>query len=312
MSGMRIIFMGTPDFAVPSLAALLNSPDTVVAVVCQPDRKKGRGRKLQPPPVKKLALEHDLPVLQPATVRTDDFLDEIRKREPDLIVVAAYGKILPGTLLNAPRHGTINVHGSLLPRYRGAAPIQWALINGDTETGITIMQMDEGMDTGDILLSATTPISGEDTAGSLFARLAELGGETLTRAISLLKQGKLIPVKQDDTRATRAPMLTKEMGRLDWSRSAQELHCLVRGLDPWPSAYSFLEGRRLRFFRPEVLEGTVNEPPGTLCRADRNGLLIATGSNYLRIREIQPEGKKRLAVQAWLCGRQPPIGERLT
>jgi len=299
---LRIVFMGTPDFAVPALKALLQGPDDVVGVVCQPDRQSGRGRKLQSPPTKILALEHDIPVLQPASIRTEAFLEEIRMLRPELIVVTAYGKILPAALLNLPRLGTINVHGSLLPRYRGAAPIQWAVINGDTETGVTIMQMDEGMDTGDILLPLAVPISNDDTAGSMFTKLAELGGKALLEAIALLKEERLPPRKQDNRLATEAPMLDKEMGHIDWSRDAGELHSLIRGLDPWPSAYGFLDGKRFRFFSPRVITGNVTEAPGTICRADKNGLLIATGNNYLLVREIQPEGKKRMTVQSCLCG----------
>ncbi|VAW36823.1 Methionyl-tRNA formyltransferase [hydrothermal vent metagenome] len=308
---LRIIFMGTPDFAVPALQALINGPDLVVAVICQPDRARGRGRKTGAPPVKILAEKHHLAVLQPASIRTDDFFEQVKELAPDLVVVAAYGKILPGRLLRLPPLGTINVHGSLLPKYRGAAPIQWALINGEQETGITIMQVDEGMDTGDILLQVSRPIKDDDTAGSLFAALAELGGETLVSAVSQLKKGQLQAVRQDDRLATGAPMLTKEQGHLDWRRAARDLHCLIRGLDPWPSAYSFLAGKRFRFFKPLVVDGPVAEPPGTICRADKNGLLIATGHDYLLVREIQPEGKKRMSVQACLCGLSLPTGEQL-
>ncbi len=253
MRPLRILFMGTPDFAVPTLQALLDGPDTIVGAVCQPDRKKGRGKKLQPPPIKVLAQEKGLPVLQPTSIRTDAFLDEIKALQLDLIVVAAYGKILPGKLLNLPPLGTINVHGSLLPKYRGAAPIQWALINGEQETGVTIMQMDVGMDTGDILLPAKLPITDDDTTGTLFEKIAMLGGKALLEAIGLLKEDKLPPIKQDESLATEAPMLTKEQGHIDWNRPARELHCLIRGLDPWPSAYGFLGDRRFRFFKPQVV-----------------------------------------------------------
>ena len=309
---LRIIFMGTPEFAVPTLQALIDSPDEVITVICQPDRKKGRGKKLSPPPVKILAEQAGIPVLQPTAIRTDDFLDTIRDLHPDLIVVTAYGRILPGSLLNLPPLGTINVHGSLLPKYRGAAPIQWAVIRGESETGVTIMQMDEGMDTGDILLPVTLPIAEDDTSGSLFDKLSKIGGKALVKAIKLLKEGKLPPIKQDDSLATEAPMLNKEMGHLDWNKDAHELHCLIRGLDPWPSAYGFLAEKRFRFFKPQVINGTVQEEPGTLCRADKEGILIATGKNYLLIREIQPEGKKRMAVQSCLCGMQMPVGEKFS
>lgn len=309
-SPLRIIFMGTPDFAMPSLLGLLDGPDEVVAAVCQPDRKKGRGKKLCPPPGKMLAEKAGIPVLQPSCICNDAFFATISSLRPDLIVVTAYGKILPGRLLNLPRLGTINVHGSLLPKYRGAAPVQWAVINGETETGVTIMQIDEGMDTGDILLPVTLPITEEDTSGSLFTKLAELGGQALVEAVALLKEGRLQAVRQDDSQASCAPMLKKEMGHLDWSKSADELHCLIRGLDPWPSAYGFIDSRRFRFFKPQVVAGEVKEPPGTLCRADRNGLLVATGKDYLLIREIQPEGKKRMCVQACICGMKLPVGEQ--
>ncbi|HHD63738.1 MAG TPA: methionyl-tRNA formyltransferase [Desulfobulbaceae bacterium] len=304
--------MGTPDFAVPTLQALLDGPDTVVGVVCQPDRKKGRGKKLLPPPIKTKALAVGLPVLQPKNIRTDAFLEEVRALAPDLIIVAAYGKILPGSLLNFPPMGTINVHGSLLPKYRGAAPIQWALINGDKETGVTIMQMDVGMDTGNILLPAKLPITDTDTAGTLFEKLARLGGKTLLEALALLKEGKLKGIKQDDTLATEAPMLTKEQGHIDWNRPARELHCLIRGLDPWPSAYGFLGTKRFRFFSPEVVAYDGRETPSTICKADKQGLLIATGQDALLIREIQPEGKKRMTVAACLCGTSFSVGDRFT
>ncbi|MGI6656815.1 MAG: methionyl-tRNA formyltransferase [Desulfobulbus sp.] len=305
---LRIVFMGTPDFAAASLQALLDGPDRVVAVVCQPDRPRGRSRTPAPPPVKTLAEAHALPVLQPESVRTTEFLDALRSHEPDLLAVAAYGRILPPPLLSLAPLGAINVHASLLPRLRGAAPIQWAIINGDSETGITIMQMNEGMDTGDILLTETVPIGPEETAGELFARLAPLGGATLLRAIDGLKAGRLAPQPQDHGAATMAPMLNKAMGRIDWSLPAERIHCLIRGLDPWPSAYGSLAGKRCLFFRPELVARTTDAPPGTICQADAQGLLVATGNGCLRIREIQPEGKKRMPVADWLRGAPPVAG----
>ena len=309
---LRILFMGTPEFSVPALQALLQGPDQVVAVVCQPDKESGRGRKLQAPPTKILAAASGVAVLQPRSVRTPAFLEEIAALHLDLIVVAAYGKILPGSLLRLPRLGAINIHGSLLPKYRGAAPIQWAVINGEQETGVTIMQMDEGMDTGDILLPVAIPIDEEDTAGTMFAKLATVGGRALLEAIARLKEGTLPPRKQDDRLATDAPMLAKETGHLDWSQDASRLHCLIRGLDPWPSAYGFLGENRFRFFSPQVVAGPVTAPPGTICRADRNGLLVATGRDALLVREIQAEGKKRMDVQSLLCGLSLPVGERFS
>ncbi|WP_306548980.1 methionyl-tRNA formyltransferase [Desulfobulbus sp.] len=299
---LRIVFMGTPDFAVPSLQALLDGPDQVVAVVCQPDRQRGRGKVLSPPPVKVLAERHGLPTLQPQSVRKEPFFEQMRALAPDILVVVAYGKILPAALLQLPRLGAINVHGSLLPKYRGAAPIQWAVINGETETGVTIMQLDEGMDTGDILLSAPVAIGPQETAGELFDRLSLLGGETLIAAVEQLKQGRLAPQAQDHALASAAPMLSKEMGHLDWSLPAARLHSLIRGLDPWPSAYGFIDGKRHRFFNPEIVRLTSPQPAGTICRADNQGLLIAAGEDCLLIREIQPEGKKRMDVAACLRG----------
>jgi methionyl-tRNA formyltransferase len=307
--------MGTPDFAVPSLKALLDNGGNVVCVITQPDRPKGRGRKLAPPPVKELAVQNGLPVMQPATIKEEGFLDKIKEFKPDLIVLTAYGRILPGSLIHLPPHGTINVHASLLPKYRGAAPIQWALINGETETGVTIMQMDEGLDTGDILLVEKLLISPDDTAGSLFGKLAELGGKALKKALDLLKADKLTPVRQDDNLATHAPLLKKEYGLVDWSKSAQQISCLVRGLDPWPTTYTFMNGKRLRLFAPRLVDLKGNQYAdygiGTVCRADQNGLVVSTGSGYLLIREVQPEGSKRMTVDAYLRGHPIKPGMRL-
>ena len=303
--------MGTPEFAVPSLQALLDHGEQVVAVVCQPDKPKGRGRKLSPPPVKELALAASIPVLQPTKVRTPEFLEEIRSYQPDLMVVTAYGRILPGPVLNLPRLGTINVHGSLLPRYRGAAPIQRAVLNGDAETGITIMQMDEGMDTGDILLPRRLAIEADDTAGTLAVKMADLGGRVLIEALERLKVENLPPHKQDESLATPAPPLSKELSAIDWRRSAKEISCQIRGLDPWPMAHTTLEGKWLRLFAPRVVSpGPVREAPGTLCRAGKAGLLVATGEDYLRLGEVQLEGAKRMSADAFLRGRPLSPGLR--
>jgi len=306
----RIIFMGTPEFAVPSLQALLDHGEEVAAVVCQPDKPKGRGRKLSPPPVKELALAAGLPVLQPTKVRTPEFLEELRSYQPDLMVVTAYGRILTGPMLNLPPLGTINVHGSLLPRYRGAAPIQWAVLNGDTETGITIMQMDEGMDTGDILLPGRLTIEPDDTASTLAVKMADLGGRLLIEALELLKTENLPPRKQDDRLATPAPPLSKELSAIDWRKPAREISCQIRGLDPWPMAHTTLEGKWLRLFAPRMIAGPVREAPGTLCRADKTGLTVATGEEYLRLGEVQLEGGKRMSADAFLRGRPLAPGLR--
>ena len=246
----RIIFMGTPDFSVPALQALINGPDEVVAVVSQPDRPKGRGKKMAATPTKIVAEASGIPVLQPTKIRTEEFADTLRSFDPDLIVVAAYGRILPSSILDLPPLGCINIHGSLLPRHRGAAPIQWAILAGDSEAGVTIMQMDVGMDTGAMLLPASVPVTDDETAGGLFDKLSKLGGKALLEALNLLRNDNLPPIEQDHSLATEAPPLKKEDGCIDWNKSAREIHCLIRGMDPWPTAYSFLDGKRFRFSRP--------------------------------------------------------------
>lgn len=309
---LRIIFMGTPDFATAILRSLLDGPDQVVAVVTQPDKAQGRGKKVTPPPAKVLAESVDIPVLQPVKIKTEEFRNGLLSYRPDLIVVAAYGRILPQSLLELAPYGCINVHGSLLPGYRGAAPIQWAVIKGESEVGVTIIQMDVGMDTGDILLKAKTQAAPDETAGSLFEKLAVLGGDTVLKAIRGLKEGSIIPVPQDHDKATSAPMLHKDDGLIDWSKDAREIECLIRGLDPWPSAYCFLDDTRLRLFRPEAVEQKSEALPGTLLKADRHGLVVACGSNAVRIQEIQPEGKKRMTVEAFLCGHPLAAGTILS
>ncbi|NOQ66176.1 MAG: methionyl-tRNA formyltransferase [Desulfobacterales bacterium] len=312
----RIVFMGTPAFAVPSLKALLDRGENVVCVVTQPDRPKGRGRKIMMPPVKELALKASIPVLQPESIRGDEFLAELRQYHPDIIGLTAYGNILPENIINLPPLGTINVHGSLLPKYRGAAPIQWALINGETETGITIMQMDKGVDTGDILLQEKLPIGPEDTAGSLSGKLAELGGKALGAALDLLRLDRLNPTQQNNNLASLAPLLNKEDGLVNWLHSAVQISCQIRGLDPWPTTYTTLSGKRLRLFSPEVADkslclGCSISEPGIICTANRDGLLITTGDGCLLIKEIQAEGSRRMSVDAFLSGHTIQSGTLL-
>ncbi len=311
-NGYRIIFMGTPDFAVPSLKSLLDSDHEVVAVVTQPDKKKGRGKKISPPPIKIIAERAGISVLQPIKIKTEEFQDILRSFKPDLIVVVAYGRILPAEILNLPPLGCINVHGSLLPRHRGAAPIQWAVLQGDEKAGVTIMQMDVGMDTGDILLPAAIKVDEGETAGSLFNKVAKLGAETLIKALQLLLEGNLPPICQDHDKATKAPPLKKEQGLIDWNKSAIEIHRQIRGMDPWPSAYAFLDGKRFRLFSPKVVYKTSDLPPGSILLANKEGLLIATGKEMLLIRELQPEGKKRMIVESFLCGHSLEPSSRFT
>jgi methionyl-tRNA formyltransferase len=308
---LRIIFMGTPDFAVPALQLLINGPDRIVAVVSQPDRPKGRGRKLVAPPVKILAMQHNIPVLQPTKIKTDDFFETLKSYRPDLVVVAAYGRILPPQLITLAPHGCINVHGSLLPRHRGAAPIQWAIIDGDKEVGVTIMQMDVGMDTGDILLKRSIISEPDETAGSLFPKIAALGSEALMDTLEMLGNGCLTHSKQDDSLATAAPMLSKTDGLIDWSKPAEDIARLVRGLDPWPNAFCTVNGRKLQLYKPEVVFLGNNHPPGTLLRADREGLLVSTSKACLLIKEVKPEGKKRMTVESFLNGHQLEAGINL-
>jgi methionyl-tRNA formyltransferase len=309
---LRIIFMGTPDFAAVTLQALIDGPDEVVAVVTQPDRAKGRGKKLTSTPAKIVAEAVDIPVLQPTKIKTEEFRNGLLSYQPDLLVVTAYGRILPQSLLELAPMGCINVHGSLLPKYRGAAPIQWSVIKGDKEVGVTIIQMNEGMDTGAMLLKGKLTPSPDETAGTLFTKLAFLGSETLLKAIHGLKEGSVIPVEQEHVLSTEAPMLKKNDGHITWNSNAEEIECLIRGLDPWPSAFCFFEGKRLRLFSPEVVYRDTDASPGTVINADKRGILIACGRDALLVKEIQPEGKKRMPVNAFLCGCQIPPGTDLS
>jgi methionyl-tRNA formyltransferase len=300
MTGLRLVFMGTPEFAVPALQRLIDRGEVVSAVVTQPDRPKGRGQHLAPPPVKLLAEGHGIPVLQPAKVRGPEFIEVMRELRPDLIVVVAFGQILPKALLDIPRHGCINIHASLLPRYRGAAPINWCIINGETETGVTTMQMDVGLDTGDMLLRKATPIDPDETAQALHDRLSLIGAEALGETLDLLVSGMITPEKQDDLFSSYAPMLKKEDGLIDWDREPQTIRNLVRGLTPWPGAYSFLGEKTLKILRCRVADGT--GIPGTVLRADRSGLVIACRNGSLLVEELQLEGKNRLSAKDFLAG----------
>ncbi|GAB4296862.1 MAG: methionyl-tRNA formyltransferase [Desulfuromonadia bacterium] len=306
---MRIVFMGTPEFAVPTLDALAGGEDEIVLVVTQPDRPKGRGQALQPPPVKRRAMERGIPVMQPLKVREPETLAAIQGYHPDLIVVVAFGQILPKPLLEMPTHGCINVHASILPRYRGAAPINWCIIEGEKETGITTMQMDVGLDTGDMLLKRSIPIGPEETAGELHDRLMTLGAETMVETLALLKRGELSPVKQDDALATYAPMLKKETGLVDWTKPAQAIVNLVRGVDPWPGAYCWLEGMMLKIFSPRP--GERRGEPGTVLSATAAGIEIACGDGSVIFREVQAEGRRRMDAASFCAGHRIPPGARI-
>jgi methionyl-tRNA formyltransferase len=306
--GLKIVFMGTPDFAVPSLKALHDNGHNVLAVVTQPDRPKGRGRKLTPPPVKKAALRLGYPVLQPETVRTGEFHREMQRLSPELYVVTAFGQLLPQSLLDIPTRGAINVHASLLPRYRGAAPIQWTIINGDRETGVTTMMMDKGMDSGDILMKEMTEIGPDETAASLHDRLKEMGARTLIRTLQRLQDGTLERIPQDPEKATYAPLLKKTDGRIDWSLPAEQIERLIRGLNPWPGAFTFSEGMRLKIFKASVQKRGTHLAPGTILECYPGELRIATGKGALAVQEIQGASGKRLNIDDFLCGCRLPDG----
>ena len=309
MQPLRIIFMGTPQFAVPTLQMLLDRGEEVVAVVTQPDRPKGRGQQTQPPPVKELAVQHGIPVIQPLKVRVPEVIEEIRSYAPDLIVVIAFGQILPKALLDIPRHGCINVHASLLPRYRGAAPLNWCIINGERETGITTMMMDVGLDTGDMLLKRAIPIDPDEDASSLHDRLSLLGAETMAATLDLLARGELVPEKQDDSLSCYAPMLKKELGEIDWQQEPRTIKNLVRGVTPWPGAYTRLDGKTLKIFRTRTADGSGT--PGTVLQAGKNGLEVACTGGSLVIEELQLEGKKRMTASDFLAGYKIAVGTEL-
>jgi methionyl-tRNA formyltransferase len=308
---LRVVFFGTPEFAAASLRALLDGPGRVVAAVCQPDRPAGRGRRLHVPPVKVLAESRRVPVEQPLKIRTEEFLSIVRAYEPDLGVVAAYGRILPKTLLDVPRLGFINVHASLLPRYRGAAPIQWAIVRGERVTGVTIMQMNERMDEGDILLQRDTPIGPEETYGELEERLARLGAEALLEAVAGLSAGRLVPHPQDDAAATLAPPIRKENGAIDWALPAGDIARRVRGFNPWPSAFTRLpDGRILKIHRARATGDGAGELPGMVLAAG-DEIVVASGEGLLLVEELQIEGRKRLAAAEFTRGGNLRVGMRL-
>ncbi len=298
---MRLIFFGTPVFAIPSLNALLQSDEDVIAVVTQTDKRKGRDPMPSPPPVKELALNRGVRVLQPANIKDTVFLRELSDMRPEIIVVVAYGKILPAQILKLPPYGCINVHGSLLPKYRGAAPIQWAIINGEKKTGITTMLMDEGLDTGDILLQEETEISDDDNAETLSKRLSEIGAYLLIRTINGIKDGSIKPVPQVGD-PCYAPPFNKEDGRINWSKSAREIFNFVRGMYPWPGAYCYLNKERIKIIKVRVVEGSGS--PRRIEKAGRGELIIGTGEGLVSIIELPPEGKSPMSAKAFLLGRQ--------
>lgn len=304
---MKIIYMGTPDFAVPALKALNSSEHEVVAVFTQPDKPKGRKMVLTPPDVKVCANELSIPVFQPETFKDGKALEIINGFNPDVIVVAAYGKLLPKAVLDAPKYGCINIHGSLLPKYRGAAPIQQSVLNGDRITGVTAMQMDVGLDTGDILLVKETEISENETSGELFDRLALLGGELIVETLSLLEQGRLAPKKQDDSLASHTSKIDKSSCPIDFSKTAQEVHNQVRGLNPWPVATTKIDGKNIKVYSTRLCSKSAQA--GTIISV--KPLIVACGEGSVEICELQPEGKKRMSSQAFLAGHKLNAGDKI-
>jgi len=309
---MNIVFMGSPDFAVPTLKKLLASDHNLSAIVTQPDRPKGRGRAVSPPPVKVCALSSDVPILQPEKASDPGFIAAIREMQPDLLAVVAYGQILKQELLDIPKHFCMNVHSSLLPKYRGAAPINRAVINGDAETGVTTMKMALKMDAGDILLVSRLAIDPADTAQTVHDRLAELGADLTLKTIEQLEKGELQPISQNESEVTFAPKLSKEDGLIDWSRCAEEINNLIRGVQPWPGAYSFLKGKRIRIWKAEVLSGEESKRAGAVIKATSEGIEVQTGKGRINILEMQPEGKKRLDVKSFLLGNAVEAGDAFT
>ena len=301
---MKTVFMGTPDFAVPPLHALIEAGYEVAAVVTQPDKPKGRGKTLLPTPVKEEALMHEIPVYQPQKVRNNqEFLETLKEINPDIIIVAAFGQIIPKEVLDLPKYGCINIHASLLPKYRGAAPIQQAVIDGEKESGVTIMQMGEGLDTGDMISKIIIPLAPEETGGSLFGKLAQAGAELLIKTLPSIEQGTAERVKQPEESPTPyASMITKQMGLMDFSKSAEELERLVRGLNPWPSAYTFINGKTLKVWKCRVSDKQTDADPGTVFLTDKEGIHAACGKGSLILTEVQLEGKKRMETEAFLRG----------
>lgn len=308
MSKLKTIFMGTPDFAVPCLE-VLQAKTEVLAVITQPDRPKGRGHNLQASPVKQKALEYNLPVLQPEKIKTEEFTAELERLQPDLIVVVAFGQILSQRILDIPPLGCVNVHASLLPRYRGAAPIHWSIINGEKETGVTTMLMDAGLDTGDMLLKDKVAITEEMTTEELHDQLMAMGGKLLAETIDGLANGTITPEKQDDSISNYAGMLNKETGHIDWSKSAVEIHNLIRGLNSWPVAWSMKDGKNYKFWRTKVENSNSDKAHGTVVELRKNSFCLATGEGLLEVLEIQPPSKKRMSAGDLLRGHGVAVGD---
>lgn len=310
---MKIIFMGTPDFSVPTLQTLIDSEHEVVACYTQPDKPKGRGKKMQKTPVKELCEQYDIPVYQPKRIRHEASVREFQGIEADVAVVIAYGQLLPAEVLFDKKYGSINIHASLLPKYRGAAPYQWAVINGETMTGITTMNMDIGMDTGDMLLKKEIPIDPKETAGSLHDKLMYAGGDLLLETLQKVEDGTITPIKQNDDEATSAPLLNKNSGKINWNMPAVSIERLIRGMNPWPSAFTFLDQQLLKIWEADVLEGEITHmSPGTIVKVrPKEGIIVQCKDDQLLIRTLQLQGKRRMSATDFINGNQVVVGSIL-
>ena len=308
---MKIVFMGTPDIAVGCLQKIIDEKHEILGVVTQPDKPVGRGKKMGMPPVKELALKYDILVYQPIKARDEEFVQVLRELNPDLIVVVAFGQILPKSILDIPKLGCVNVHVSLLPKYRGAAPINWVIINGEEKTGVTTMYMDEGLDTGDMILTSEFALDDEITAGELHDIMKEEGALLLKQTIDLIAKGEAPRIPQNHEEFTYAPMMNKTLGQIDFSKSAKEIHNLVRGVNPWPSAYTTYKGQTMKVWKTNVLNETSDKHPGTILKVDKEGIRVSTKDNVLLIKEIQMPGKKRVLVEEYIKGNSIETNEIL-
>ncbi|CEK39261.1 methionyl-tRNA formyltransferase [[Clostridium] sordellii] len=305
---MKIVFMGTPEFAVPCLQKIIDEGHEVLAVVTQPDKPKGRGKKLAMPPVKELALKYNIDVYQPVKAREDSFVEKLKEINPELIVVVAFGQILPKSILDIPKFGCVNVHASLLPKYRGAAPLNWVIINGEEKTGVTTMYMDVGLDTGDMILKSEIPLDDEITAGELHDKMMVQGAEVLKDTIDLISKGEAPREKQNDEETCYSPIMDKSLGNIDWSKSATDIHNLIRGVNPWPSAYTTYDKQTMKIWKTKVLDKLSEKTPGTILSVDKNGIEVSTGDKVLQISEIQMSGKKRMIVSEYIKGNDISTG----
>jgi methionyl-tRNA formyltransferase len=308
---MKIVFMGTPEIATGCLQKIIDEKHEVVGVVTQPDKPQNRGKKLGMPPVKELALKYDIPVYQPLKAREESFIETIKELNPDVIVVVAFGQILPKAILDIPKLGCINVHVSLLPKYRGAAPINWVIINGEDKTGVTTMYMDEGLDTGDMILKTEFRLDDEINAGQLHDKMMEIGAQTLKETLDLIEKGCAPREKQNHEEFTYAPMMNKALGNINWNKSAKEIHNLVRGVNPWPSAYTIYDDKTIKVWKTKVLSETSDKPCGTVLKVDKEGMRVSTKENIILIEELQMPGKKRVLVSEYIKGNSIESGKIL-